>query len=92
MKSTATQSALAGVGGNRTGIQTSPELARELIEGAQAATPSSEGNIEDIAAYRGEYIQEGFPVGSLPSLPAAQEAEAAEHPQLPAAADSELRV
>lgn len=78
MKSTGTQSALADTGGNRTGIQTSPELAQELIEGALAATPSSEGNIEDIAAHRSDYIQEGFPIGSLPSLPAAQEADADE--------------
>lgn len=78
MKSTGTQSALAGTSGNRTGIQTSPELAQELIEGALAATPSSEGSVEDIASYRGQYIEEGFPIGSLPSLPATQEAEADE--------------
>lgn len=78
MKSTGTQSALAGTGGNRTGIQTSPELAQELIEGALAATPSSEGSAEDLAAYRGEYIQEGFPIGSLPSLPVAEEGDANE--------------
>lgn len=76
MKSTGTQSALAD--GNRTGIQTSPELARELIEGAASATPSSAGGPEEIAAARGEYIKEGFPVGSLPSLPFAQEAKAGE--------------
>lgn len=76
MKSTGTQSAL--VDGNRTGLETSPELGRELIEGALAATPSSDGGPEDIAEYRGEYIKEGFPVGSLPSLPFAQEAEANE--------------
>jgi bacterioferritin (cytochrome b1) len=76
MKSTGTQSALAD--GNRTGLETSPELARELIEGAAAATPSSAGGPEDIAEYRGEYIKEGFPVGSLPSLPFAQEAKADE--------------
>ena len=52
MKSTGTKSALAE--GNRTGVQTSPELAQELIEGAAAAVPSSTGGAEDIAAYRGE--------------------------------------
>jgi rubrerythrin len=76
MKSTGTKSALAD--GNRTGIQTSPELAQELIEGALAATPSSAGGTEDINAYRGTYIKEGYPVGSLPSLPFAQEAKADE--------------
>jgi hypothetical protein len=78
MKSTGTQSAPENTGGNRTGIQTSPEMAEELIEGALAATPSSEGSAEDLAAYRGEYIQEGFPIGSLPSLPVAAEADANE--------------
>jgi len=78
MKSTGTRSALIGPEGNRTGIQTSPELAQELIEGAAAAVPSSEGGPEAIAAYRGEYIQEGLPIGSLPMLPASQEARAGE--------------
>lgn len=78
MKSTGTQSALENAGGNRTGIQTSPELAEELIEGALAATPSSAGSAADLAAYRGEYIAEGFPIGSLPSLPVADEAGANE--------------
>ena len=76
MKSTGTQSAPAGAEGNRTGIQTSPELARELIEGAAAATPSSEGGPEAIMLRRGEYISEGFPVGSLPTLPARKEGAA----------------
>lgn len=64
--------------GNRTGIQTAPELAEELIEGANNAPPSSEGGIEDIAEYRGEYIAEGFPIGSMPTLPVSKEAEADE--------------
>lgn len=64
--------------GNRTGIQTSPELAEELIEGASNAAPSSEGGPEDIAEYRGEYITEGFPIGSMPTMPASEEAEATE--------------
>jgi bacterioferritin (cytochrome b1) len=76
MKNTGTKTALAD--GNLTGIQTSPELARELIEGAIAATPSSEGGPEDLAEYRSEYIAEGFPIGSLPSLPFAQEGQAKE--------------
>jgi bacterioferritin (cytochrome b1) len=78
MKSTGTQSALSGTEGNRTGIQTSPELAQELIEGAAAAAPSSEGGPEAIAEYRAEYIQEGFPIGSLPALPVSKEAQADE--------------
>jgi len=64
--------------GNRTGMQTSPEMAEELIEGATNATPSSEGGPEDIAEYRGEYIAEGFPIGSMPMMPASEEGEADE--------------
>lgn len=75
MKSTGTQQAMSG---NRTGIQTSPELAEELIEGASNAMPSSDGGPGDIAAMRGEYIAEGFPLGSMPSMPASEEADAGE--------------
>ena len=42
MKSTGAQQVM----GNRTDIQTSPELAEELIEGASNAEPSSEGGVE----------------------------------------------
>ena len=75
MKSTGTQPVMTG---NRTGMQTSPELAEELIEGANSSTPSSEGGAEDIAESRGEYIAEGFPIGSLPAMPASEEGEADE--------------
>jgi len=73
MSSTGTQSASEFGGVNRTGAQTSPELARELTEGAAAAQPSSEGGPEAIAAARGVYIEEGLPVGSLPPPPASLE-------------------
>ena len=75
MKSTGAKQVLNG---NRTGVQTAPELAEELIEGASNAVPSSEGGAEDIAEYRGEYIAEGFPIGSMPMVPAAEEADADE--------------
>ena len=75
MKSTGAQPVMTG---NRTGMQTSPELAEELIEGASSAMPSSEGGPEDIAEYRGEYIAEGFPIGSMPMMPASEEGEADE--------------
>src|ERR1043166_1003722 len=64
--------------GNRTGMQTSPELAEELMEGASAAAPSSEGGVEEIAEFRAEYITEGFPVGSMPMMPASEEESADE--------------
>jgi len=75
MKSTGAQRVMTG---NRTGMQTSPELAEELLEGTSAAAPSSEGGAEDIAEYRGEYITEGFPIGSMPTMPASDEGEADE--------------
>lgn len=71
-------STAAKMTGNRTGIQTSPELAEELIEGAVNATPSSEGDALEIAESRGEYISEGFMLGSMPLVPASEEAEADE--------------
>lgn len=64
------------MGGNRSGIQTAPELAREMIEGAAEAEPSSDGGTELAAAERATYISDGFPIGSLPSLPFAAEAKA----------------
>ena len=75
MKSTAAQRVMNG---NRTGMQTSPELAEELMEGASNAAPSSEGGPEDIAELRGEYIAEGFPIGSMPMMPVSEEGEADE--------------
>lgn len=64
--------------GNRTGIQTAPELAEELIDGASNAAPSSEGGAEDIAQFRADYIAEGFPIGSLPTVPVSEEEQADE--------------
>ena len=64
--------------GNRTGMQTSPELAEKLMEGANSAEPSSEGALEDIAQLKAEYITEGFPVGSMPMMPASEEETADE--------------
>jgi len=61
--------------GNRTGMQTSPELAEELIEGTNSAEPSSGGGPQDIAEYKAEYIAEGFPIGSMPMMPATEEGE-----------------
>ena len=74
MKSTGAQQAM----GNRTGIQFSPELAEELIEGANSAAPSSEGGPEDLAEYRTDYIAERFPLGSMPLMPVSEEADATE--------------
>ena len=64
------------MGGNVTGTQTAPELAEEMTEGAMAFEPSSEGGPELANTERAEYINEGFPLGSLPALPFAEEPEA----------------
>ena len=74
MKSTGAQPAI----GNRTGMQTSPELAEELVEGAASSTPSSEGGPENIAESRTGYISQGFPLGSMPLMPVSEEADADE--------------
>jgi hypothetical protein len=75
MKSTGAQQVMEG---NRTGMQTAPELAEEMIEGASSAMPSSEGGAEDIAELRSEYIAEGFPLGSMPGIAVSEEADADE--------------
>jgi bacterioferritin (cytochrome b1) len=74
MKSTGAQQVM----GNRTGLQASPELAEELMEGTASVTPSSEGGGEVIAENRADYISEGFPLGSMPLMPVAEEADADE--------------
>ena len=62
--------------GNRTGMETAPELARELIEGTAAAGPDPDGSEEIANTERAVYISQGFPVGSLPDLPFADESKA----------------
>ncbi len=69
MRSTGTRESMTEVGGNRTGIQTTPDLAAELLEGASMAAPSLDGGTELADAERAEYIKEGFPIGSLPTAP-----------------------
>lgn len=51
---------------NKTGIGTSPRLAREMIEGAEKTVPSTMGNGEHAANVRVEYIEEAEPIGSVP--------------------------
>jgi rubrerythrin len=53
---------------NRTGIMVNPEMAAELIQGAKETVPSSEGDGENMRAERAEYLQEGAPIGSPPTL------------------------
>src|SRR5436190_4600859 len=66
------------MGGNRTGLGTAPELAKELIEGAAAMGANPDGGPELADEERAVYISEGFPVGSLPALPVAEEGKADE--------------
>lgn len=69
MSNSGTQSSLEKTGGNRTGAVTAPLMSREMTEGAAAVAPGSEGGPEALALFRAPYIQEGFPVGSLPPPP-----------------------
>lgn len=78
MQSTGARRATEDMGGNISGIQTAPELAEEQIEGAAEAKPSSKGGPEAANEIRAAYISEGFPVGSMPSLPFGEMADADE--------------
>jgi bacterioferritin (cytochrome b1) len=75
-QTTGARRATEDMGGNLSGIQTAPELAKEQLEGAAAVEPSSQGGPEVADAERASYISEGFPVGSLPVLPFDAEASA----------------
>jgi hypothetical protein len=69
MKSTGTKSAQEGGRMNRTGMMIAPLMGPEMVEGAAAAAPSSEGGPEQLMLRRGEYIREGYTVGSPPPPP-----------------------
>jgi bacterioferritin (cytochrome b1) len=68
--------ATGDVNGNRTGMETAPDLAMEMAEGSIAAGPDPSGSEEVANTERAVYISEGFPVGSKPDLPFAEEAKA----------------
>jgi rubrerythrin len=53
---------------NRTGIMTNPDLSAELIRGAKKTIPSSTNGSKRLAANRAEYLKEGLPIGSPPSI------------------------
>lgn len=60
---------------NRTGIATSPDMAKEMIENARELTPAPDPQATPLDAVRGAYILESEPFGSMP--PAATVGEAA---------------
>jgi rubrerythrin len=66
------------MGGNLSGTQTAPDLAKEQLEGSIAAGANPAGSTDIADAERAVYMEEGFPVGSLPDLPFDQEAKADE--------------
>jgi rubrerythrin len=77
MENTGARRAMEDMGGNLSGIQTAPEeLVKEQIAGAAAAGPNPDGGPEIADSERANYIEEGFPIGSLPSLPFDAEATA----------------
>lgn len=65
-------------GGNLTGMQTAPELAEEMIQGAEKYSPAAAGGPDLANNERAEYISEGFPLGSMPALSAGEEGDADE--------------
>jgi hypothetical protein len=52
---------------NRTGLDTSPDHAKELVEGAEQAMPSSEGDARTLASYREKDFLEADPIGTIPA-------------------------
>jgi hypothetical protein len=54
------------IGSNRTGIQMSPKDSKEMIEAAQSAIPTSEGDHMSLALLRADYIADAEPVGTVP--------------------------
>ncbi len=54
------------IGSNRTGIQMSPKDSKEMIEAAQNAMPTSEGDHMSLALLRSDYIADAEPVGTVP--------------------------
>ncbi len=55
-------------GSNRTGIQSSPKLTKELLQATRVATPTSEGDAGALAAVRLTYARESEPLGTVPSV------------------------
>ena len=64
------------VNGNRTGMETAPDLAMKMAEGSVAAGPDPSGSEEIANTERAVYVSQGFPVGSMPDLPFADESKA----------------
>jgi rubrerythrin len=54
-------------GANRTGIQTSPKLTKELLEATKETQPSSQGDATALADMRRTYIRESEPLGTVPA-------------------------
>src|SRR5689334_12749472 len=59
---------------NRTGVLIAPELAEELIEGANAFSPEANLDQSEADGIRSEYIRDGVRLGSHPSAPDAETA------------------
>jgi len=54
------------IGWNKTGIATSPEMAREMVRAAEAYSPSEPGGNADIRGVRATYIAHASPFGTMP--------------------------
>src|SRR5687767_14119761 len=55
-------------GSNRTGIQSSPKLTKELLQATRDATPTSEGDASALAAMRIIHARESEPLGTVPPI------------------------
>ncbi len=65
-------------GSNRTGIQTSPKLTKELLQATREATPTSEGDASALAPVRIIHTRESEPLGTVPPINEAGAKDAAE--------------
>jgi hypothetical protein len=58
-------------GSNRTGVQSSPKLTKELLAATRDATPTSKGDASALAAVRVTYARESESLGTVPLIKAA---------------------
>lgn len=56
----------ADLGFNRTGVATSPLLSKEMVTGGNEFPPDGNGNGNEIAVAREEFVREAEPLGSVP--------------------------
>jgi hypothetical protein len=54
------------IGWNKTGIATSPDMAKEMVRAAEAYSPSEPGSNDEVRRVRAAYIAHASPLGTMP--------------------------